>query len=162
MTLLRNRLAVACALALALVPIGCNRRTTTNISILNSSTTELRINAWASGEVEPTAPQAEWDSVAKTIAPGGSATIAMDQDKNAGEPAVVVRVVTVGFDEANPYWLQLEPPGPFVLRVRGSGGDLTMTREEIHFDESQTGPGGIPLAPGERRYRGSLPPWVAR
>ena len=162
MTLARNPVLVAFALALAIVPMGCNRRTTANISVLNSSTTELRINAWISGQVEPTAPQAEWDASAKTVAPGGSATIAIDKPKGSGDPAVVVRLVTVGFDEANPYWIQLEPPGPFVLRVRGDGGDLAMTREEVHFDENQTGPGGIPLAPAERRYRGSLPPWVAR
>lgn len=155
-------IAIVFAAALAIAPVGCGKRTTTNISILNSSTTELRVNGWTAGEVEPTAALTEWDASAKTIPPGDSATIALYRPEVPGETAVVVRLVPVGFDDDNPYWIQLEPPGPFVLRVRGTGGDLVMTREEVHFDENQTGPGGIPLAPGERRYRGSLPPWVAR
>jgi hypothetical protein len=155
-------LGLVFALALAAASVGCSKRITTNISVLNSSTTELRVNGWTAGQVEPGDSLAEWDASAKTIAPGDSTTIALYRPDATRDTAVVVRLVPVGFDENNPFWIQLEPPGPFVLRVRGTGGDLSITREEVHFDENQTGPGGIPLAPGERGYRGTLPPWVAR
>jgi len=155
-------IALICSLALLLAPIGCTRRTTTNISIINSSTTELRLNAWTAGEVEPAENLAAWDASARTVAPGGSTTFALYRPEVPGDTAVVVRLVPIGFDENNPYWIQLEPPGPFVLRVRGTGMDLTMTRDDVHFDENAGGPGGIPQSPQERRYRGSLPPWVAR
>ncbi len=159
---LMKPIAMLGVLAMLLAPVGCTKRTTTNISIINSSTTELRVNAWTAGEVEPTANLAEWDGSARTITPGGSTTFALYRPEVPGDTAVVVRIAPVGFDEDNPYWIQLEPPGPFVLRVRGTGMDLTMTRDDVHFDENASGPGGIPVAPGERRYRGSLPPWVAR
>lgn len=155
-------LATVCCAAIFLAPIGCTKRTTTSISIMNSSTTDLRVNGWVAGDVDPAKADVEWDGAARTVEPGGSTTIALYLPKVPGDTAVVVRLVPVGFDETNPYWIQLEPPGPFILRVRGTGSDLIMSREEVHFDENDRGPGGIPLAPGEQRYRGSLPPWVAR
>ncbi len=155
-------LALLCTLALVAIPMGCTKRTTTSISVMNSSTTELRVNGWVDGDVDPKGASIEWEDTVRTVAPGESTTIALYRPVVPGDTGVVVRLVPVGFDEENPYWIQLEPPGPFILRVRGTGGDLVMSREEVRFDENDRGPGGIPRAPGEQRYRGSLPPWVAR
>lgn len=149
-------LGLACAMAL----VGCGKRTTTNISIINSSTSELRVNAWLAAEVDPNDSNTEWADSQRAIEPGGDTTFALES--SSSDQPVVVRLVAAGADSDEPYWIQLEPPAPFILRVRGSGSNLTMTREDIRFDENATGPGGIPPAPAERRYRGSLPPWVAR
>ncbi|GAB4385567.1 MAG: hypothetical protein Kow0022_11960 [Phycisphaerales bacterium] len=144
-------------------PVGCSAPRTANVTIFNSSTSDLRVNAWVAGEVDPAQADAKWDAAARVVPPGGDTTFALNRPEPSKEPGIVVRVVPIGFDEDQPYWIQLQPPGPFFLRVRGSGGDLTMSRDNIQYDESAgRGPGGIPDAPGERRYRGSLPPWVAR
>lgn len=149
--------------AALLGPVGCRAPRTANVTVFNNSTTELRVNAWAAGQVDPDDANAQWNETARVVAPNGDTTFALNRPNPTEEPGIVVRVVPVGFDEDQPYWVQLQAPGPFFLRVQGTGGNLSLTRDNIQYDESAgRGPGGIPEAPGERRYRGTLPPWVAR
>jgi len=142
--------------------VGCSSPRTANVSIFNSSTTELRVNAWVAGQVDPNEENGQWAETARIIPPAGDTTFALNRPDPTSEPGIVVRIVPVGFDENQPYWIQLEPPGPYFLRVRGSGGDLVMSRENINIDEHDRSASGAPPSPAERRYRGSLPPWVAR
>ncbi len=162
MTIQKLRFAVSLGLLCMLIPIGCGKRTTTNVSVMNSSSTELRVNAWLASDVDPGASSIEWAKSERVVAAGGDTTFAFNRKEPGKDGAVVIRVVPVTGDSDDPYWIQLEPPAPFILRVRGSGSNLMMSREDINLDEEARGPGGIPQAPGERRYRGSLPPWVAR
>jgi hypothetical protein len=156
------RFAALLGLLCLVVPVGCGKRATTNISILNSSTTSVRVNAWHASEVDPQGSDAQWPETERIVEAGADTTFALARVDPSKDEAVVVRIVPLSGDSDDPYWIQLEPPAPFILRVRGAGSNLAMSREEINLDESARGPGGIPQAPGERRYRGSLPPWVAR
>lgn len=157
----RSAFTLMCLLGL-LAPVGCSGQRTANVSVFNSSTSELRVNAWVAGQIDPNDADARWSQSARLVAAGGDTTFAMARPKGTDEPGIVLRIAPVGIDEDQPFWIQLQPPGPYFLRVRGTGSDLTMTRENINVDESGRGPGGIPPAAGERRYRGTLPPWVAR
>lgn len=156
----RSAFTLMCLLGL-LAPVGCSGQRTANVTVFNSSTSELRVNAWVAGQVDPNDADAPRSQLARVVPAGGDTTFAMSRPEPTDEPGVVLRIAPVGIDEDQPFWIQLQPPGPYFLRVRGTGSDLTMTRENIDVDESARGPGGIPAA-GERRYRGTLPPWVAR
>lgn len=162
MNILRKSvLTVMCLLGL-LAPVGCSGQRTANVTVFNSSTSELRVNAWVAGQVDPNQVDSQWSQTARVVASGGDTTFALSRPNPKDEPGIVLRITPVGIDEDQPFWIQLQPPGPYFLRVRGTGSDLTMTRENIDVDEAGRGPGGIPPAPGERRYRGTLPPWVTR
>lgn len=163
MNTLRKSVVGLFGLLALLAPVGCSAPRTANITVFNNSTSELRVNAWVAGQVDPSQADARWDDASRLVEPAGNTTFALNRPEPTAEPGIVVRIVPVGFDEDQPYWIQLQPPGPFFLRVLGTGSDLTMSRDSIQYEEGAgRGPGGIPPSPAEQRYRGTLPPWVAR
>lgn len=136
--------------ALAFVLGGCRNAEVSRVSVLNESRTAVVFAAWP----EESAIPGPADEV--RVEANQSRAVTIDHP-GLSDPAIAVRIRpagegdTMGVGEA--FSVRMEPPGPFLLRVRGAAERLTVQREM----DTGAGEPPIPADPHQRGITDDIP-----
>jgi hypothetical protein len=136
--------------ALALGLGGCRNPEMSRVSVLNESRTAILFAAWP----EETAIPGPSDEV--RVEANQSRAVTIDHP-GLIDPAIAVRIRPAGGDASmgagDAFSVRMDAPGPFLLRVRGTGERLTVQRET----DAGAGEPAVPADPHQRGIKDDIP-----
>ena len=124
---------------------GCSGVETSRVSILNESESGLRYAAWVQGDPVPS-PSGD-----ELIAANSSAGTVLEHE-GVDRPAVEVRIRREG-DGRDATVVRMQPPGPYLLRVRDVGDQLSLLR----IEDRGPSDGMVPTDPHQRGLTDDIP-----
>lgn len=139
-------LALAAIGLAALLVGGCTTAPASRVTIFNESSVGVEAETWLTG-------QDAASGTGQFIAGGGEADLVL-MHEGIEDPRVTVSISATG-SETVPYMIDLTPPGPFYIRVRGNASGITVARtgDPAEFDDRR-----LPSDPRRRGFNDDLPP----
>lgn len=103
----------------ALLLGGCSGPDSSRVTVFNQSTVDVEAQTWLS-DLEASS------GVSSHVAGGGEADLVLIHE-GVADPRVTVSIGATGSDRL-PYMIDLAPPGPYFIRVRGNDKEITVVR----------------------------------